>query len=174
MIGIDPHQRRRAKAAGAWLKAERERLGWSVDDLCAAARDMAEVHPLDPDVLHRKQPLPKQIEELESGKCAEPPRWLRSAYHAIEAAALNPDAQWELRKERNHWYRNHAWDASHPMVFHNEYRLIQRLGQDFSSSQRRAIEQFVARWHSPYRGEREAALNRLAAELGFEAKVGKL
>ena len=174
MSGSDPHQRRRAKAAGIWLKAERERLGWSIEDLCASAQEMAEVHPLDPGVLDRGEPSSEQVEELENGKCEEPPRWLRSAYHAIEAAELTPEAQWELREVRNHWYRNHPWDASHPMVFYNEYRLIQRLGQYFTSSQRRAIEQFVARWHSPYRGGREAALTRLAGELDFEAKMNKL
>lgn len=170
MTAPNPHQRKRAIAAGAWLKAERERLGWSIEDICAQAQKMADVHMFDVISKDNPQPFAEQIEALEAGEYEEPPRWLRAAYHAIEAAELDEVGRNALRRERNHYWRGHPWDASHPMVFHNEYFLLQHLGQ-YTSDERRAIEQFVAKWKSAYPSKKKDALHRLARELGFEAKL---
>lgn len=171
MIRPDWKQRRRAIAAGEWLKGERERLGWSIERLCEEAQTMADVHHLDPDVLNFGEPNPKQVVSLEEGRETSPPRWLRGAFHAIESADLTGAERGELRGARSWFWGKNPWNASCPMVFYNEYRLIERLGAYFSVDQRRAIEQFVAEWHSPYPGRKAKALQRMADELGFEARL---
>ncbi|MGQ0588653.1 MAG: hypothetical protein ACT4N8_03850 [Sphingosinicella sp.] len=131
--------RKQVLAAAAWVRAERERLGWSVEELARRADAIASDMGWEGLV-----PSAAEIEALGAERLKSLPRWFKLIRYAIERAGV-PDAEalaW-LAERNTHWQRDEPLRMSRPLLFDEEDRILKKI-QKLDTDEQRAIRAFIS------------------------------
>lgn len=159
-------ERALVQGASEWLKAERARLGWSVENLIERIHSIAEDFTFG-DAL----PNMNDVEALERAEGLHLPLWLRLAHYAIEHAAQpgNPERlAWVGSRNWFHAAPPHPFDACHALLFVDEYRFLEELGQ-MGEARRRALRRFTTQfWRSRSDKERNDHARRFLSEFDID------
>lgn len=160
--------RKQVVAAAEWTRVERERLGWSVDELArrvdAMASDMG-WEGLVPDQA--------DIEALEAERPKSLPRWFKLVRYAIERAGVaDEDALAWLAERNTYWQRGEPLRMSRPLLFDEEDRLLRKL-QKLDTDEQRAIRAFISDYADRQcYATKEAIAANLLRRLGIAPAVG--
>ena len=160
--------RKQVEAAAEWTRRERERLGWSVDELAlrvaAMASDMGWEGPM---------PDAEGIEALEAGRPKSLPRWFKLVRYAGERAGIaDADALAWLAERNSHWQTGDPLKMSRPLLFDEEDRLLRKL-QKLDTDEQRALRAFVSDFADRQCYEtKEAMAARLLKRLGIVGPAG--
>jgi hypothetical protein len=155
--------RKQVVAAAAWTRAERERLGWCVEELGrrvdAMTFDMG-WEGLVPDAAH--------LEALEAGRPTSLPRWFKLVRYAIERAGVaDEDALAWLAERNTYWQGGEPLKMSRPLLFDEEDRLLRKL-QKLDTDEQRAIRAFISDYADRQCYDtKEAMAERLLKRLGI-------
>lgn len=159
-------ERALVKAAAEWLKTERERIGWSIDEMIERILDIAGDFTFgDP------RPTADDVAALERGEGKHLPRWLRLAHYAIEHAGLESNSARLAWLGKRNWYHAmppHPFDACHPLMFVDEYRFLEELSM-MGETRRRALRRFTTQfWRSRDDKERNDHARRFLSEFNID------
>lgn len=133
--------------AAAWVRWQREALGWAPAKLAVRTRMMQRCQGL-------RGPAPERgdIIALEAGELRQLPRWLTLVEDVFAFVGVAPEHRAAWLDRRNWRYAGHPIDLSEALVFRDEAMLLDLLaGMD--EADRRAWRAVLTRW--PMRGERE-------------------
>jgi hypothetical protein len=160
--------RKQVIAAAEWMRSERQRLGWTVEELARKAQDMASDMGWEGFV-----PDEAEIEALEAKLPKSLPRWFKLIRYAVERADV-PDAEalsW-LAERNTHWQTGEPLRMSRPLLFEEEDRILRKL-QKLDTDEQRAIRAFISDYadRQCYYPKEEIA-GRLLKRLGIGAVVG--
>ena len=155
--------RKQVMAAAQWIRAERERLGWSAEELerrvQATASDMG---------WEGEVPNAGDVEALEAERPKSLPRWFKLVRYAVERAAV-PDAEalaW-LAERNTYWQREEPLRMSRPLLFEEEDLILRKL-QKLGADEQRAIRAFISDYADRQCYEtKEAMAGRLLKRLGI-------
>lgn len=151
-------------AAAAWLRIERQRLGWSVDALAEKVERIGydlRWEGIIPDA--------RDITNLEAEAHKSLPRWFKIVRYAIEIAAVPQEQMLAWLGERNpYWQLGETLRLTRPFLFEDEWRFIATLDR-FEEGARRAIRAFVTDYagRQCYHSKEEMATG-LMSKLGIE------
>lgn len=155
--------RKQVLAAAAWIAAERQRLGWSVEELARKAEDMASDMGWEGVV-----PGDAEIEELEAGRPKILPRWFKLLRYAVERANVpEPEAMTWLAERNTYWQAGETLRMSRPLLFDEEDKILRKL-QKLDTDEQRAIRAFISDYANRqcYHAKEEMA-RRLLKRLGI-------
>lgn len=160
--------RKQVLAAAEWIRAERQRLGWSAQDLARKAQDMASDMGWEGEV-----PGEAEVEALEAELPKSLPRWFKLIRYAVERANV-PDAEaksW-LAERNPYWQGGQPLRMSRPLLFEEEDRILRKL-QKLDTDEQRAIRAFISDYadRQCYYLKEEIA-GRLLKRLGIVASAG--
>lgn len=130
--------RKQVLAAAAWVRGERERLGWSLEELARRADAIASDMGWEGLV-----PSAAGIEALEAERPKSLPRWFKLVRYAVERAGV-PDVEalaW-LAERNTYWQRGEPLRMSRPLLFDEEDRILKKL-QKLDTDEQRAIRAFI-------------------------------
>lgn len=157
--------RKQVLAAAEWIRAERQRLRWSAQELACKAQDMASDMGWEGEA-----PGEAEVEALEAElpKCL--PRWFKLIRYAVERANV-PDAEapsW-LAERNPYWQGGEPLRMSRPLLFEEEDRILRKL-QKLDTEEQRAIRAFISDYadRQCYYSKEEVA-GRLLKRLGIGA-----
>lgn len=131
--------RKQVVAAARWTRSERERLGWSVEELARRTDAMASDMRWEGRV-----PEPADIEALEAERAKSLPRWFKLIRYALERADV-PDAEalaW-LAERNAYWQRDEPLRMSRPLLFDEEDKILRKL-QKLGTDEQGAIRAFIS------------------------------
>lgn len=159
--------RKQVVAAAAWMRGERERLGWSAEELArrtdAIASDMR---------WEGLVPEAAEIEALEAERPKSLPRWFKLVRYAVERVAV-PDAEalaW-LAERNTYWQRNEPLKMSRPLLFDEENKILGKL-QKLGTDEQRALRAFISDYADRQIYEtKQAMAARLLKRLGIGAPM---
>jgi hypothetical protein len=150
-------------AAARWTRGERERLGWSAEELALRADAMASDMGWQGWV-----PGTAGIEALEAGRPKSLPRWFKLVRYAVERAGV-PDAEvmsW-LAERNTYWQTDQPLKMSRPLLFDEEDKILRKL-QKLDTDDQRAIRAFISDYADRQCYETKAAMaERLFKRLGI-------
>jgi hypothetical protein len=156
--------RKQVIAAAQWALGERERLGWSTEEMAARADSIASDMGWEGWV-----PEAADIEALEAGQPKALPRWFKLLRYAVERESVPDAAALTWLAERNtYWQRDEPLRMSRPLLFDEEDKILRKL-QKLEADEQRAIRAFI----SDYADRRcyqtkETMAARLLERLGIE------
>lgn len=131
--------RKQVVAAAQWMRSERQRLGWSPEDLANRVEAIASDMGWEGCV-----PGSSEIEALEAERPKTLPRWLKLARYAVERAGV-PDADavaW-LAERNSYWQTGEPLRMSRPLLFDEEDKILRKL-QKLDTEEQRAIRAFIS------------------------------
>lgn len=131
--------RKQVVAAARWTRDERERLGWSAEELARRADAIASDMGWEGWV-----PVAPDIEALEAERPKSLPRWFKLVRYAVERAGV-PDAEaisW-LAERNTYWQSNEPLRMSRPLLFDEEDKILRKL-QKLDTDEQRAIRSFIS------------------------------
>lgn len=160
--------RKQVIAAAEWVRSQRQRLGWTVEELARKAQDMASDMGWEGLV-----PAEAEIEALETERPKCVPRWFKLIRYAVERGSV-PDAEllpW-LAERNPHWQTGEPLRMSRPLLFEEEDRILRKL-QKLDTDEQRAIRAFISDYadRQCYYSKEEIA-GRLLKRLGIGAVAG--
>ena len=157
--------RKQVETAAGWTRAERERLGWSVEELARRVDAMASDMGWEGEV-----PGAGDIEALEAERPKTLPRWFKLVRYAVERAAV-PDSEalaW-LAERNTFWQSGEPLRMSRPLLFDEEDKILRKL-QKLDTDEQRAIRAFISDYADRQCYDtREAMAGRLLKRLGIDA-----
>ena len=157
--------RKQVVAAARWTRTERERLGWSAEELARRADAMASDMGWEGEV-----PGPAEIEALEAERPKSLPRWFKLVRYEVERAAV-PDAEalaW-LAERNTWWQRDEPLRMSRPLLFDEEDKILRKL-QKLGTDEQRAVRAFISDYADRQCYDtKEAMAGRLLNRLGIDA-----
>ena len=157
--------RKQVVAAARWTRTERERLGWSAEELARRADAMASDMGWEGWV-----PAPADIEALEAERPRSLPRWFKLVRYAVERTGV-PDAEalaW-LAERNTYWQRDEPLRMSRPLLFDEEDKILRKL-QKLDTDEQRAIRAFIGDYADRQVYATKAAMaGRLLKRLGIDA-----
>lgn len=131
--------RKQVVAAARWTRGERERLGWSAEELARRADAMASDMGWEGWV-----PESADIEALEAERPKSLPRWFKLIRYAVERADVpDSDALAWLGERNTYWQRDEPLRMSRPLLFDEEDKILRKL-QKLDSDEQRAIRAFIS------------------------------
>lgn len=151
-------------AAAAWLREERQRLGWSVEDLLAKVGNVAHEFRWEGII-----PNVDDIAALEAEHHKRLPRWFKIVRYAVEIAAVPQDQILPWLGERNpYWQLGETLRLTRPPLFEDEWSFLATLDR-FEEDDRRALRAFVTDYGSRqcYQSK-EVMATKLMAKLGID------
>ena len=157
--------RKQVGAAAQWMRSERQRLGWSAEELAirvdAIASDMG---------WEGCVPGSSEIKALEAERPKALPRWFKLVRYAVERAGVpDTDAVAWLAERNTYWQAREPLRMSRPLLFDEEDKILRKL-QKLDTDEQRAIRAFIsdlADRQCYY--SKEAMAERLLKRLGIGA-----
>lgn len=159
--------RKQVIAAAQWMCGERQRLGWSAEELAgrvdAMASDMGWEGWL---------PGADDIEALEAERPKSLPRWFKLVRYAVERAGVADSEAMAWLAERNtYWQADAPLRMSRPLLFDEEDKILRKL-QKLDTEEQRAIRAFISDYADRQcYYSKEALAERLLKRLGISAPV---
>ena len=155
--------RKQVLAAAEWIRAERQRLGWSAEELARKAQDMASERGWEGEV-----PGEAEVEGLEAELPKSLPRWFKLILYSVQRANV-PDAEamsW-LAERNPYWQGGEPLRMSRPLLFEEEDRIL-RILQKLDTDEQCAIRAFISDYadRQCYYSKEEIA-GRLLKRLGI-------
>lgn len=155
--------RKQVVAAARWMRGERQRLGWSVEELAGRADAMASDMGWEGWL-----PGAADIETLEAEQPKSLPRWFKLVRYAVERAGV-PDSQamaW-LAERNIYWQTDAPLRMSRPFLFDEEDKILRKL-QKLDTEEQRAIRAFISDYADRQcYYSKEAMAERLLKRLGI-------
>lgn len=155
--------RKQVVAAAHWMRGERQRLGWSAEDLAARVDAMASDMGWEGWL-----PGTAEIEALETEQPKSLPRWFKLVRYAVERAGV-PDAEamaW-LAERNTYWQADAPLRMSRPLLFDEEDKILRKL-QKLDTEEQRAIRAFISDYADRQCYDtKEAMAERLLKRLGI-------
>jgi hypothetical protein len=127
-------------AAAEWLRGERKRLGWSLGELLARIRAMADDFLWEGDV-----PDVAGLRSLEAEELKRLPRWFKLVRYAVDRADVDDSVGLRWLSERNYFYSTEPLKMARPWLFEDECRFINTL-DGLEEDRRRALRAFVSNY----------------------------
>jgi hypothetical protein len=160
--------REQVAAAAKWTRVERERLGWSLDELALRVGAMASDMGWEGLV-----PEEADLEALEAERPKTLPRWFKLVRYVIERAGVSDEDALAWLAERNtHWQRDEPLKMSRPLLFDEEDRLLRKL-QKLDTDEQRAIRAFISDYADRQCYDtKEAMAANLLRRLGIAVPAG--
>lgn len=162
--------RKQVIAAAQWMGGERQRLGWSAEELAgrvdAMASDMGWEGWL---------PGADDIEALEAERPKSLPRWFKLVCYAVERAGV-PDSEamaW-LAERNTYWQADAPLRMSRPLLFDEEDKILRKL-QKLDTEEQRAIRAFISDYADRQcYYSKEAMAERLLKRLGIGLSAAEI
>lgn len=161
--------RKQVMAAAQWMRRERQRLGWSADELAdrvdAMASDMGWEGWL---------PGAADIEALEAEQPKSLPRWFKLVRYAAERAGVaDSEAMAWLAKRNTYWQTDAPLRMSRPLLFDEEDKILRKL-KKLDTEEQRAIRAFISDYADRQCYDtKEAMAERLLKRLGIGASASE-
>lgn len=161
--------RKQVMAAARWTRGERQRLGWSPEELADRVDAMAS------DVgWEGWLPGVDDIEALESERPKSLPRWFKLVRYAVDRAGI-PDSEamaW-LAERNTYWQADEPLRMSRPLLFDEEDKILRKL-QKLDTEEQRAIRAFISDYADRQcYYSKEAMAERLLNRLGIGVPVAE-
>ena len=157
--------RKQVVAAAQWIHGERQRLGWSAEELASRADAMASDMGWEGWL-----PDSADIQALEAERPKSLPRWFKLVRYAVERAGV-PDTEtmaW-LAERNTYWQTDEPLRMSRPLLFDEEDEILRKL-QKLDTNDQRAIRAFVSDYADRQcYDSKEAMAERLLKRLGIGA-----
>jgi hypothetical protein len=161
--------RKQVVAAAQWMRRERQRLEWSVDELAACVDAMAFDMGWEGWV-----PGADDIEALEAERPKSLPRWFKLVRYAVERAGV-PDSEamtW-LAERNTYWQAGEPLRMSRPLLFDEEDKILRKL-QKLDTDDQRAIRAFISDYADRQcYDSKQAMAERLLKRLGIGVAVAE-
>jgi len=162
--------REQVMAAAQWMRSERQRLGWSADELAGRVDAMASDMGWE-----GRLPGADDIEALEAERPKSLPRWFKLVRYAVERAGV-PDSEamaW-LAERNTYWQADAPLRMSRPLLFDEEDKILRKL-QKLDTEEQRAIRAFISDYADRQCYDtKEAMAERLLKRLGVGLSAAEI